>query len=225
MAPRVFPSRALPWRSVSSCRHSCSSASGPVESRSTAGVARSPAPREPRAPASDPTASAARKASQRRRASGAAEARQRRRDKHRLGVRRATKRSMWSEIRCQAPALRAMWACCADSSSDEDDHNTSNTLLLLFADAFVAPAPLADLSEVDELTVALSCRFALDILTIAQRDRPRPPWMRPLVLRHGLAQASGLQHGWTCAFVAFLTLPLGLLEVPLSLSDPGSLAS
>ena len=61
-----------------------------------------------------------------------------------------------------------MWACCADSSSDDDDHNTSNTLLLLFADAFVAPGLLADLSEVDELTVALSCRFALDILTIAR---------------------------------------------------------
>ena len=45
---------------------------------------------------------------------------------------------------------------------------TSNTLLLLFADAFVAPGLLADFSEVDELTVALSCRFALDILTIAR---------------------------------------------------------
>ena len=27
---------------------------------------------------------------------------------------------------------------------------------------------------------------------------------------------------WTCTFVAFLTLPLGLLKVPLSLNDPGS---
>ena len=44
-----------------------------------------------------PTASAARKASQRRRASRA-EARQRRRDKHRRRVRRHTKRSMWREI-------------------------------------------------------------------------------------------------------------------------------
>ena len=118
-----------------------------------------------------------------------------------------------------------MWACCADSSSDDDDHSTSNTLLLLFADAFVAPALLADFSEVDELTVALSCRFALDIFTIAQQDRPRPPWMRPVVLRHGLAWASRRQHGWTCAFVAFLTSPLGLLKVLLSLSDPGSLAA
>ena len=52
--------------SVSSCRHSCSSASanGPVESRSTAGVTRSPAPSEARAAASDPTAFTARKASQ-----------------------------------------------------------------------------------------------------------------------------------------------------------------
>ena len=88
---------APPGRSVSSCRHSCSSASaiGPVESRSTAGVAPSPTPRESRAAASAPTATVARKASQRRRASGAAEARQRRRDKHRRTARRATKRSMW----------------------------------------------------------------------------------------------------------------------------------
>ena len=67
-----------------------------------------------------------------------------------------------------------MWACCADSSSDDDEHNTCNTLLLLFADALVAPAPLADLSEVDELMVDLSCRFALEIFTIAQRDRSLP---------------------------------------------------
>ena len=39
-----------------------------------------------------------------------------------------------ARLQCQAPAPRAMWACCADSSSDDDDHNTSNTL---FADAFV----------------------------------------------------------------------------------------
>ena len=65
-----------------------------------------------------------------------------------------------------------MWACCADSSSDDDEHNTRNTSLLLFADAFVAPALLADLREVDELMVALSCRFSLDIFTIAQQDWP-----------------------------------------------------
>ena len=67
-----------------------------------------------------------------------------------------------------------MWACCADSSSDDDEHNTSNILLLLFADALVAPALLADLRELDELMVALSCRFALDTFTTAQQDRPDP---------------------------------------------------
>ena len=67
-----------------------------------------------------------------------------------------------------------MWVCCADSSSDDDEHNTCNTLLLLFADALVALALLADLSEVDELMVTLSCRFALDVFTIAQQDRPLP---------------------------------------------------
>ena len=72
---------------------------------------------------------------------------------------------------CLKHPPRAMWACCADSSSDDDEHNTSNTLLLLCADALVAPALLADFSEVDELMVALSCRFALDIFTNAQQDR------------------------------------------------------
>ena len=60
-----------------------------------------------------------------------------------------------------------MWPCCDDTSSDE--HDTGNTLLLLFADAY-----LAGLSEVDELKIALGCRFALDIFTIFQQDRPSP---------------------------------------------------
>ena len=99
--PSVKSSSVVPPdRSVSSCRHSGPSApaTGPVESRSAAGVARSSAPSELRAAASDRTASAAGKASQRRRASGAAEARQRRRDKHRRLVPRHTKRSTWREI-------------------------------------------------------------------------------------------------------------------------------
>ena len=70
-----YSPEAPPGRSVSSCRHSCSSVSaiGFVESQGTAGVARSPTPCESRAAASTPTATVARKASQRRRASGAAE--------------------------------------------------------------------------------------------------------------------------------------------------------
>ena len=244
-------------------------------------MARSPTPRESRAAASVPTATVARKASQRRRASGAAEAQQRRRDRHRRQARRATTRSMWREIFSQAPASRAMWACCADSLSDKDEHNTSNTLLLLFAEAFVAPALLSDLREVDELMVALSCRFTLDMFTIAQQDlnmmyahqqtrkhehthehklhisinRSRNtheqdklhininimiisktgldlnPFILvmildvPLVLRHGVAWGSRRQHGWTCIFFAFLTLPLGLLKVALAMNDPRSLAA
>ena len=60
---------------------------------------------------------------------------------------------------------RAMWPCYDDTSSDDDEHNTDKTLLLLFADAHIAPARLTSLSEVDELKIALSCRFALDIFT------------------------------------------------------------
>ena len=46
--------------------------------------------------------------------------------------------------------------------------------MLLFADAFTAPALLSHLSELDELTVALSCRLALDIFTVAQQYQPLP---------------------------------------------------
>ena len=76
---------------------------------------------------------------------------------------------------CDAPPSAQCGVKCSLKPSrpvHDDEHNTGNTLLLLFADAFVAPALLADLSEVDELMVALSCRFALDIFTIAQQDRP-----------------------------------------------------
>ena len=78
-----------------------------------------------------------------------------------------------------------MWPCCDDTSSDDDEHNTGNTLPLFFADAYVAPALLASLSEVDELNMALGCRFALDIFTIAQQDRPSPDTV-PLPLDPGL---------------------------------------
>ena len=64
---------------------------------------------------------------------------------------------------------------CASANEESDSshkHNTDNTLLLLFADAYIAPGLLAGLSEVDELMVALGCRFALDIFTITQQDRP-----------------------------------------------------
>ena len=110
----------------------------------------------------DPTASAARKVSQRRRASGAAEARQRR-DKYRRRVRRHTKRSMWREIWGQAPARRSMWACCT---------NTDNDALLLLGHAIVPPVLLSRLSAPDELSLALTCRFALDIFTMIQEDHP-----------------------------------------------------
>ena len=51
---------------------------------------------------------------------------------------------------------------------------TPTTLCYSFADAYIAPALHAGLSEVDELKTALGCRFAMDIFTIAQQDRPSP---------------------------------------------------
>ena len=93
------------------------------------------------------------------------------------------------------PSLRAhmqrfqsqMWASCDDTSSNDDEHNT---LLLLLADGYIAPALLAGLSEVDEFMVALGCRFALDIFTIAQQDRP-PSVTFPLPHDPGFA------HSWS----------------------------
>ena len=67
------------------------------------------------------------------------------------------------------------------TSPDDDEHNTNNNMLLLFADADIAPALLAGLSDVDVLYSALGCRFALDIFTIAQQYRPSPD-LEPLPL-------------------------------------------
>ena len=44
-----------------------------------------------------------------------------------------------------------------------DEHNTDNDVLLLLGRAIVAPVLLSRLSALDELSIALSCRFALDI--------------------------------------------------------------
>ena len=51
-----------------------------------------------------------------------------------------------------------------------DHHNTSNALLLLCADALIAPVLHAGLTDLDELKVALGCRFAL--ITTIQQDNP-----------------------------------------------------
>ena len=72
-----------------------------------------------------------------------------------------------------------MWPCCDDTSSDDDEHNTDNTLLLLFADAYIAPALLAGLSDVDVLYIALGCRFALDTFTVVQEYRLSPDFEPP----------------------------------------------
>ena len=101
------------------------------------------------------------------------------------------------------------------------------------SDDFVAPTLLADLSEVDELMVVLSCSFRPWTLSPLRSttglDLNPIFWLTildaTLVLRHGLAWASRRQNGWTCILVAFFTLSLGLLKVPFSLNDLGSIAS
>ena len=59
-----------------------------------------------------------------------------------------------------------------DFSSDDDEHNTDNDALLLFGHAIVAPHLLSRLSALDELSLALTRRFALDIFTTIQQDYP-----------------------------------------------------
>ena len=67
---------------------------------------------------------------------------------------------------------------------DDDDHNTSNAFLLLCADALVGLVVLAGLTDLDELKVALGCRFALDVFTIIPQDHTvvdqEPVDLRPL---------------------------------------------
>ena len=90
------------------------------------------------------------------------------------------------------------------------------------------PAPralLSHLSELEELMVALSCRFALDIFTVAQQYQPPAPDLPAHDPGHDFCpgQALSRQHGWTCIIVAFLLLHACLLKVPFNLNDPGSL--
>ena len=56
-----------------------------------------------------------------------------------------------------------MWGCCDDTSSDDDEQR---------AHAVVAPALPSGPTELDELSVALTSRFALDIFAIMQQDYP-----------------------------------------------------
>ena len=95
----VLPPPAPLERSASShrCSGSSASADGPGESASAASATRAPTLSGPRAAAGDPSASAARLASQRG-SSGAVEARRRSRDKCRRRTRRHSKRSTWREI-------------------------------------------------------------------------------------------------------------------------------
>ena len=63
-----------------------------------------------------------------------------------------------------------MWACCDDISSDDDEHNTSNAFVLLGAKTLIALVLLAGLADVDGITVAMGCRFALDVSIVVQQD-------------------------------------------------------
>ena len=65
-----------------------------------------------------------------------------------------------------------MFACGDDTTSDDDEHNTDNAALLLCGHDLVAPALLSRLSAIGELSLALTCWFALDIFTLIQQDYP-----------------------------------------------------
>ena len=128
-----------------------------------AALARPALPFFPRLVPRLPSASAARLARQRS-SSGAAEAR-RRSPRQAPGAHA----SVWCEIWRQALACLAE---SDDTSSGDDEHNTSNAFLLWCATAHTAPVLLAGLTHVDEPMVALGCRFALDVFTVAQQGLP-----------------------------------------------------
>ena len=106
--------------------------------------------------------------------------------------------------------LFAMRGCCDASSSDDDEHNTSNSLLLARANALIADALLSSLTEPDDLSVALSCRFARDMWRIMQHEDPSAdqdfqcgqrfagPTEPGRSLRAPHASGSRLQRGWRC---------------------------
>ena len=50
--------------------------------------------------------------------------------------------------------------------------STTPTTMLLLGHAIVALVLLSRLSALDELSLALTCRFALDIFTVIQQDYP-----------------------------------------------------
>ena len=156
---------APPDRSVSShrCSGSPPSFAGLVEPRSAASAARVPALSEPRAAAAGPGASALGRLVE---VAPLAPLRQGVAN----GISTAGETDVTPNVRCGvrfsvkiSPALQCGPA--APTPHLMMMSTTPATPLLLFADAFTAPALLSHLSELDELTVALSCWFALDIFT------------------------------------------------------------
>ena len=55
---------------------------------------------------------------------------------------------------------------------NNDEHDTDNEMLLLFSYATVTPGLLSRMSALDELSVALTCRFS-HIFSEAQQDFPK----------------------------------------------------
>ena len=58
------------------------------------------------------------------------------------------------------------------SPSSDDEHKTGKSVLLACSLSLVAPALPSGLTEPDELSVTLSCRFTLDFWTIMQQVGP-----------------------------------------------------
>ena len=99
-------------------------------------------------------------------------------------------------------------------TSDDDEHNTSHALLLLLADVDIAPVLLSGLSDGDELIFALGCRFASDVFTAAQKDRPLPvptplardPRPRALAWSFDVGRVTAFSTGGRASFQLLLFL-------------------
>ena len=114
--------------------------------------------------------------------------------------------------------------CGSDTFSGDEEHNTNNTLLLLVADALIAPVLLSSLSDVDELMVALGCRFALDLFSIAQHDWTGGPPQSCLCCASPGASvmARGLQREYGCSGCSSCNAMEGTVIQPASLCSFGS---
>ena len=79
---------------------------------------------------------------------------------------------MWREIQLKHFCAARCFSVVLIRLPNNDEHDTDNEMLLLFSYATVTPGLLSRMSALDELSVALTCRFS-HIFSEAQQDFPK----------------------------------------------------